>query len=117
MPPLTKQVEVIDALIDQSDDDDLSAEADLGEYTVVGFMIPPINSANVSFLVCHESGGTFWALKGADGVADVITATTGSFYVNSSDLELLKGYRFVKVATSASQSADRTFKFIVKRPV
>jgi len=101
-------------LVDISEDDDLSTEVDLGGYALMGLIIPTIDSANLTFEVSDATGGTFSTLKDKGGTAVTVTAGTGGFAVSADDLAPLAAYRYVKVATSATQTADRTFKFILK---
>lgn len=105
---------VVSCLLDYSEDDNLSLEADLGGAELVGLIIPTIDNGNVTFEVSDASGGTFVALKGADGNAEAIVAATGALAVSADDLAILAPYRYVKIGTAAAQTADRTFKWIVK---
>lgn len=100
-----------DALIDISEDDDLTPEIDLGEfYAFVQVVIPTITGAKVSLQIGTESGGTYKDLhewKDADADNTVLYATaddTGDkvvvFFVGAA--------QFLKVKTSAGQAADRT---------
>jgi len=107
-------VSVISALIDFSEEDDLSAAVDIGSFMVVGLLIPTIDSGNVTFLVCDTLAGTYQDLKKSDASAVSITAGTGNFAVSADDLTPLAAFRFIKVKTAVAQTEDRTFKFIVK---
>jgi len=90
-----------DVLIDISEDDDLTAEIDLGDYySYLNIVIPALTSANVSLYVATETGGTFYALDSA-----VFAAGTGTIATTF----VLGGWRYIKIATSAGQAANRTF--------
>jgi len=92
-----------------------SAEADLEGMTVMGLLIPTIDSANLTFTVCNTTGGTFQTLKAMDGTAHTITATTGNFALACDDLSDLAAYRYVKIVASAAQTtAARTFTWVLK---
>lgn len=92
-----------------------SAQIDLEGFAVTGLFIPAIDSANITFEAAPASGGTFQAIKDADGNAITITAGTGNFAVGCDDMAFIDGYRFVKVVASAAQNtAERTFTFSVK---
>ena len=93
----------MDAFIDISEDDDLTAEIDLGscfEYAML--LIPTIDSAEIHFEVAEASGGTFYTL----GNSVVIAESTGGFAA----VCRLYGFRYIKVGTSAAQTADRTLR-------
>jgi hypothetical protein len=95
------------ALIDISVDDDLTAEVDLGYICDSLLMyIPTIDLAQVSIEVSEKSGGTFADLYVTDpadgGNNQVISASgTGDFHW----VVPLGGFQFIKVKTSASQTA------------
>jgi len=83
-------------------DDDLSAAVDLGSsFDFLNIVIPTIDSAKVSVHVCATSDGTYQAL--GDSVAT--EATTGGY----STTFKLGGWQHIKIATSAPQSANRSF--------
>jgi hypothetical protein len=91
------------ALIDVLVDNDLTAEVDLGRpYEVLLVVIPTIDSANVSFQVSEKSGGTYQDL----GQNQIIAAGTGAFTTAIK----LGGFQYIKIKTSAAQTADRTFR-------
>ena len=102
-----------DAVIDYSEDDDLTDEVDLGrEYESLQVYVPTLESSTqVSFKVSEKSGGTFADLYVTD-VADggnnkvISAASSGGYYWTIP----IGGFEFIKVATSKAQTADRTFR-------
>jgi len=85
-------------------DDDLSDEVDLGEhFRYLAVIIPTLDEARVGVQVAAASGGSFVTL--GSGSAAKTDPTTGA-YATVFDVG---GWRYVKVSTSAAQSADRIF--------
>jgi len=98
-----------------ADEGTTSATADIEGYSITGLLIPTIDSANLTFTVSNLVAGTYYTVKDMDGSTFTITAGTGAFAVGSDDLSPLFGYRFIKVVSSATQSAAAvTFTFTVK---
>ena len=95
----------IDATITYLTDDDLTPQVDLlRDWELLQIVIPPLGaSANVSFEVAEKTGGTFQALGSG---SQVIAAATGAI----STVVRLGGWQFIKVKTSAAQTANRTFR-------
>lgn len=94
-----------DCVIDISSDDDLSGEVDLGKpYETLLVLIPTIDSADLTCYVAEVIGGTYYAL--GNGVT--VAAGTGNY----ADVWEIGGNQHIKIGTSASQSADRTFKIM-----
>lgn len=101
-----------DAVITYATVDDLTAEVDL-ERVCDGLLIivPTIDTAQLTIYVSDETGGTFQILHITDpadgGDNDVISASgTGGF----TWVVPLGGFQYIKIKTSAAQTADRTFK-------
>ena len=87
-----------------------SAAVDLGrDYDYLQVYIPTIDSANISFTVAELTGGTYYTLGSGNAV---VTAGTGGFITTVN----LGGYQFIKVVTSAVQTANRTFRVRGSRP-
>ncbi len=81
-----------------------SGEVDLGRhYHLLEIQIPTIDSANITLTTSDQTGGTFQTLGGS---SNICAAGTGAF----NDTFILGGWQFVKVATSATQTAARTFR-------
>lgn len=97
-----------------------SAIADLAGFAVLGLLIPTIDDCNITFLVNNLSTGTFRTLKrnvlADDTMTNVLLKVgTGNMAVSSVSLEHLKGWRFVKIKTSAAQNGGpHTLIWIVK---
>ena len=93
-----------------------SSAVDLEDCEILGLVLPTLVSCNLTFKVCATSGGTFVDLKAKGGGALTITATTGAFAVTSDDLAGLKGYRYVKILASQTQTVTaRTFTWLLKK--
>ena len=92
------------ATIDISEDDDLSDEIDLGEhFRYLAVVIPSLDEARVGVHVTTESGGSFTPL--GNGNAAKTDPTTGG-YATVFDIG---GWRYIRLSTSAAQTADRAF--------
>jgi len=92
------------ATIDVSEDDDLSGEVDLGEhFRYLAVVLPSLDEARVGVSVATESGGTFAPL-GNDNAATTEPTTGG--YATVFDIG---GWRYIRLSTSAAQTADRAF--------
>jgi hypothetical protein len=88
----------------------VSAAVDLGrDYDYLQINIPTIDSANVGFQVCETTGGTYKTLGSGNAI---VAAGTGGFTTTVN----LGGYQFIKVTTSAAQTANRTFVVRGSRP-
>ena len=93
-----------------------SSEVDLEDCEILGLILPALVSCNLTFTVCATSGGTFVDLKAKGAAALQITATTGAFAVTSDDLAGLRGYRYVKIVASETQTVTaRTFTWLLKK--
>ncbi len=106
-----KQGEWKTALIDVSEDDDLTAEINLGDvFDSVIIRIPTLTSSSISLKVVEASGGTFNDLymtiptSGANIQVKTDKATTAHIIQMP-----LGGFQFIKLLASDAQAADRTF--------
>lgn len=80
-----------------------SAEVDLGrEYEYLDIIIPTITSANISLQVSDKTGGTFQQLGDSN---NYFAAGTGAISTTFN----LYGWRYIKLVSSATQGATRTF--------
>lgn len=104
--------EVVEAITATGDTE--SAMADLGNRAIVGLVLPTLDTGNITFKVAAQPADTFVLLKAKDATTHSITATTGAFAVSCDDLTEIAGYRYVKVVSAATQTAPRTFKFVMK---
>mgnify|MGYP001575742486 CR=1 FL=1 len=91
-----------------------SSEVDLEGFPVISLVVPTITTGTISFQAATASGGTFYAVKGEDLVAFDIDSGTGALVVSADDLTALSACRYVKLVTSATQAATRTFTFLLK---
>jgi len=91
-----------------------SAAVDLEDAEIFGLILPTLTSTNLTFTVSSTLAGDYVTLKAKDGTALTITATTGAFAICSDDLIGLKGWRFVKIVSSETQLAARTFTWLLK---
>ena len=100
------------ATITISSDNDLTPEVDLGRpYETMLIVVPTIDSAQITIMVAEKSGGTFQELYVTDpadgGDNKVISALgTGGF----TWVVPIGGFQYIKIKTSAAQTADRTFR-------
>ena len=93
-------------------DDNLTEELDFGEYVrLLWLHIPTVDSAAIDIQMALAAGGTF--LDIAASVAGV--ADTGAKFENLADAATLEGVRYIKIATSAAQTANRTFTLVASR--
>jgi hypothetical protein len=101
----------VTGLIDISEDDDLTAEIDLGDvYDTVIIRIPTLTSSSISLQVAEASGGTFNDLY-------MTIPTTGKPIQIKTDKATtahivqmpLGGFQYIKIAASDAQGDDRTF--------
>jgi len=99
-----------DAVITIATSTTVSAAVNLGrDYDYMQIYIPTIDSANISLQVGELTGSTYYALGSGNAL---VTAGTGAFTTTV----YLGGYQFIKVVTSAAQSANRTFRVRGSRP-
>jgi len=80
-----------------------SAEVDLGrDYEYLNVVIPALVSGTLNLEVAQKTGGTFQDLG--------VTATTGETTGGYSDTWVLGGWQYIKIESSATQTAtDRVF--------
>lgn len=105
-----KAPDPITVLIDQSVDDDLTTEIDLGEFTLAAIITPSSwTAANIRFEAAEKSGGTFADLYDSDGNQVIVQAAASRCLgLTGNQASALAPCRFVKIGTTAGQAADRT---------
>jgi len=91
-----------------------SAVADIGNKTICGLLIPTLDSGNLTFQVSEKADGTFRTVKDKTAAAHTVAAGTGDLALASDDLTELAGYRFIKIISAATQTAARTFIWVLK---
>lgn len=104
----------IAATITIATDNDLSSEADFGGSAVVGLIVPTLDTSTLTFRVAAASGGAAFPLVNELGGTISIAAGVGSAAISGTPLLPLSPYRFVSIATSGTQSANRTFTWVLK---
>jgi len=92
-----------------------SEVVNLGDSVVVGMILPTLNSGNITFTICDTPDGSYVALKDKSGSAITVTAGTGGFAVSSEDLAPLAGYKYFKIVSATTQTAERTIVIMVKK--
>lgn len=104
----------IDVLIDQDVDDDLTGAADLQNYSLVGVIMPATwTAADITFEGSVDDT-TFNTIKSNSGTTYTLTVAASEYiYIPISDSFLFP--RYIKVATSAGQAADRTVTLVLKK--
>lgn len=104
-----------DCIITVSVDNDDSNAVDLRGYGLLGLIVPELEQAsNLQFYVSETEAGTYRQLTGGNGVAITITLAGVVAAISTDALAPLGAYRWVKIHTTETQSADRTFIWILK---
>lgn len=111
---IERRCRVIEALLDYSEDATHSEMVDLEGEAIAGLIIPTIDTGNITFEVTHDKDVAPVALKTLDGNDVAITAGGGGFAVSASELDHLAGFRFVRIVTAGTQTADRKFQWVLK---
>lgn len=84
----------------------------VGNDIIIGLEIPTITSAILYLQVSMEESGTYRRLLKTDGSGDwTVDTSTGNRFIF---LDEAAPFNFIKVESSASQAAQRTFKFYYK---
>lgn len=114
---------VIESQIIPAEDDQWSDCVDLAGYRAFGLLIPALEAGTTSltFWVTDEDctdyaiAGSLQLTDAAQNAIDInVTAGPGDIALSSDELSCLAGYRFVKLYVDASQTATRTFHWILK---
>jgi hypothetical protein len=83
----------------------LSSQFDTQGYTVAGLIALDTSvNGTLNFRVSDKAdadGGVYRLLYGSAGVAVAVTAPSGQFAITADSLTPLKGYRYVRVASTA----------------
>lgn len=115
--PVHNKFNVVECLIDVSEDNDLSEAVNLGGRWLLGLEIPASwTAADITFMASMD-GATYKALVDETGAAVGVTVTADTI-VGFSGINpaVFLAARFLKIATSAGQAADRTLKFLLADP-
>lgn len=92
-----------------------SAVVDLGASALLGIEVPAaLDGTTLALHGASTSGGTYGAIRDADGVA--VSITTAAGYKHYLDPAITAGWPYIKIVTGTVQTADRSFTLLV-RPV
>lgn len=117
---LARKMRILEAELDISVNDHVTEAVDLGEYGLIGLIIPTLVSCNGDITIAFDvsaSGlkGTFVPVYNYDGTQyDVNVGATGARAISTDDLAPLAAYRFVKIEMDCPQIGDLTFTFVLK---
>lgn len=108
-----RKVDHLDAVIASSGD--TSAAVDVNGTTVCGIYTPSaLTGDTLSFEAAQASDGTFVPVKDDEGneyTVTVATSEAGFYYIPPA---ILSGVQFLKVKSSGTEAAERTFKLAVR---
>lgn len=102
-------------------DNQHTAGINLRGYPILGLLVPVVNTGTVTVEISVDGGDNWYPLKDADGSNASISISGGAaaFFVSSDVFTPLAGYVgergnevLVRLATGATQDADRTFIWI-----
>ena len=111
--PVTKR---LTALIDKSEDDDLSEMVDLGELHPTHILFPAaMTGSNITFHVANKKDDTFVELVTYDGTAVSITVTASKMVSLAQFFDEFFGLRYLKLKSDGNEAADRTL-YVYARP-
>jgi len=103
-----------DILIDADVDDDLTGSIDLSDWKLKGIIMPAAwTAADITLLGSHDDT-TFNTIYNPQGTVYTLTVTTDS-YVIIPLADSASFPRYLKIATSAGQAADRTLVLVLER--
>lgn len=105
-------------------DNQHTAGTNLSGLPILGLLVPVVNAGTITVEISLDGGSTWLPLKQADGSTAAISITGGAsaFFVSSDVFTPLAAYvahlrdvpndTLVRLATGATQTADRTFTWI-----
>jgi hypothetical protein len=110
----------IEDVLTYTADDDATAGINLQGYPVLGLLVPVLNDTPTVTIEISLDGTNWYGLMESDGSTDAISLAGGAaaFFVGSDELTQLAAFcgavdnLLVRLATSAAQTADRTFTWI-----
>ncbi len=83
-----------------------STVADLKHFVNYGLLIPTIVSGTLTFEVSNLVDGDYYTVKDKDASTDfAIAGSTGDCAIESNDLKVLAGYRYIKIISSTAQDS------------
>ena len=83
----------------------------IGSAVVAGLLVPTIDSSKISFQGSADNDLYYELVDETLGKLE-INAGTGEYFVNL--LHYIDGVAWMKLVLGSSQTADRTFKFVLK---
>jgi hypothetical protein len=93
----------------------VSTPVDLSGYMAAGFIATSaMTSANLSFQVATTLTGTYVDVRDAAGAVVSIGPVSGTFALSGTVMEVLRGYRFIRVKTSVAQTSGLSFVMPLK---
>lgn len=91
-----------------------SSTLDSEFFAIYGLLVPVLDSCNMTLKVSETPGGAYKTVKAQDGTNEQVALGTGDCAVSSEALTVAAGYRYIRVALSVVQSAERVFTWILK---
>ena len=90
-----------------------SGTADLGDYTNIGMLIPPMTTStgSLSFDVSDDAGN-YYRLNGTDGSEHKESIGVGSMAI--ARIDELTPVKYVRCVVSATQASERIITFLCK---
>ena len=113
--PVHNLFDVIDCLVDISDDDDLSVGVDLGGRILTGIIMPAsFTTADLTFQVKTRSADSYLPVYDDSSTPALVTIAGAqqARHYGLSNNGLWASVRFVKIALSVAQGADRTILLV-----
>lgn len=102
-------------LIDVSEDSDLTGPIDTQDYSLIGIEIPAAwDAANITFEGSLDNS-TFNTIKDQYGITYTVTVGGADEYIKIPFSDSWVFPRFLKVATTNVQTADRTLTLVFAR--
>lgn len=104
----------LEVLIDVSEDNDLSNAADMLGYELLGAILPVgFETADLTFFGSVDNVNFFQVNDEDDGVVTWAGVEASHLVLKKHDTPKIAGFRYIKVATSVGQAADREIKLLV----
>jgi hypothetical protein len=91
--------------------DTVSDAVFIGSARVTGLLVPTIDNSKISFQGSADNSDYYELVDDTLGKLE-INAGTGEYYVNLNSV--IEGPAWLKLVLGSSQTADRTFKLVLK---
>lgn len=95
-------------------DNNLTEAIEIGPYELISFILPVLDDGDITFTVAEREDETYVGLKKLDGTDVKITAGAGNKAIRH--IVELRGHRWMKVAHTKRQTAERKITVILKWP-